>query len=167
MYDILYYVGYLMPYILFFITMYFLRNKQIYLVYYICGYFINLLLNVILKIIIKHPRPTENIHTFNSALSHGKYVGIDRFGMPSGHAQNIFFTTVYIYLVLQNDWILLTYLLLALFTSYTRITYKRHYLMQVIIGSIIGIFLGYLFYYSASKNIMGILKYKKDDNALF
>ena len=133
-----------------------------------------LILNIILKGLIQEPRPSFDSEKVKLATNYyaKKYffqngIPFNMFGMPSGHAQNIFFTTVYIYLVLQNDWILLTYLLLALFTSYTRITYKRHYLMQVIIGSIIGIFIGYLFYYSASKNIMGILKFKKDDNALF
>jgi membrane-associated phospholipid phosphatase len=48
---------------------------------------------------------------------------------------------------------------------YQRINSKQHSLFQVVIGGIIGIILGYYFYQFAFKNLQGISKMKKDDNA--
>jgi membrane-associated phospholipid phosphatase len=157
-------ISYLLPYLIFFVSIFLLQKKTRYLIYYILGYFINILLNILLKITIKLPRPTEDIVTFNSAISQGKNISIDKFGMPSGHAQNIFYSTVFIYLVLHNNAILTIYLLLSFLTSYLCII-DNHTIIQTLFGCIIGILVGYLIYYSATKNIMGILRCKKDDNA--
>ena len=85
--------------------------------------------------------------------------------MPSGHAQNVFYSVTFILFALQNLSITSIYLLIAILTSYQRIKYNMHTLLQIICGSIIGILFGYLFYIGSLKKIVGILNYKNDDNA--
>ena len=118
------------PLILYFLSTYLLWDKDNLFFYYNVGIFVNLVLNLILKGLIQEPRPSEDPKTFRLALSHGKRFlfkdGIphDIFGMPSGHAQSVIFSTVFIYLALKNTKILLFYLTISVFTMFHRI-YKR------------------------------------------
>jgi cellulose synthase/poly-beta-1,6-N-acetylglucosamine synthase-like glycosyltransferase len=54
------------------------------------------------------PRPSEDADRFNLALTHGRRfifksgVPFDVFGMPSGHAQMVFYSTTFVYLSLKN-----------------------------------------------------------------
>ena len=77
----------------------------------------------------------------------------ERFGMPSGHSQETAFSFIYIMMVLQNTKITLLYLIIMLFTMFQRIYTKRHFIVQVFVGGSIGLFMGYFFYYLASKSI--------------
>ena len=105
------------PVILYFLSIYLLRDKNNLLFYYIIGAFVNAILNLILKGIFQQPRPSEDYDKFNLALKNGKRfifkngVPLDVFGMPSGHAQAALYSTVFIYLALQKTNILYLYLL--------------------------------------------------------
>jgi membrane-associated phospholipid phosphatase len=158
-------IGQFTPNILFIISCYLLWNKKILLNYYIIGFFISAILNLFLKGIIKQPRPSEDIKLINIAINNGKRFGFDIYGMPSGHAQLSFYTTIFIYLALKNVKITILFLLLSLLTFYQRIKYKNHTINQVIAGSIIGTMLGYFVYYISTQKIKGKLISKSDDNA--
>ena len=50
-------------------------------------------------------------------------------------------------------------------TSWQRIKYKNHTLLQVICGAAVGLITGYVTYLFGMKNLIILLKYKKDDDA--
>ena len=158
-------IGYLGPQILLIISIFVLYLKQNYLFYYIIGLLLNSIINFILKTIIQQPRPSEDLNIFNIAKTHGKRYGFDYYGMPSGHAQSAFFSTIFVYLVLKNTYLTSFYLLISLMTLFQRVKYKNHTTMQVIFGSFFGLLFGYLSYIIAGDQIRGKIKSKKDDNA--
>jgi membrane-associated phospholipid phosphatase len=159
------YIGYLGPFILLISTILLLKNKTTLLVYYTIGYVLNSGLNIVLKSLIQHPRPSEDLHIFNASISQGKRIGFDAYGMPSGHAQSAFYSVGFICFALGNPIITTIYLALALNTCYQRVKYKNHTLLQVICGGIVGVTVGFTSYFLSSKKTMGLIKYKKDDNA--
>ena len=158
------------PLVLFVYSLYLLWNKSNLLYYYICGIFFNAILNIVLKGLIKEPRPSEDPKLFNIALKHSlrfKFINgypHDIFGMPSGHAQSTFFSTIYIYLALKDVKISIIYLIISLLTMYQRVLFKDHTVLQVLAGALVGILFGGFIYIMARQNIMGKLRAKKDDD---
>jgi membrane-associated phospholipid phosphatase len=158
-------IGYLGPQLLFFASIYLLFDKLTSLSVYFVGFFLNILLNTILKSLIQEPRPSEDKRLFNLEILNGKRIGHDRYGMPSGHAEGVFYSTAFIFLTLKNKWIGLIYLLISLITSYQRVAYKNHTFAQVLIGGTIGLFMGFFFFYYGNHILKGKLREKPDDNA--
>jgi membrane-associated phospholipid phosphatase len=119
---------------------------------------------------IKEPRPLEDPKLFNIALKHSirfKFINgypHDIFGMPSGHAQSAFFSTIFIYLALKDIKITIGYLIFALLIMYQRVLFKDHSFLQVFAGAIVGILFGGFIYFMARQRITGRLRQKKDDN---
>jgi membrane-associated phospholipid phosphatase len=158
------------PTILFVETIYLLWNKSYSLMYYSYGFFLSLILNVVLKGIFQQPRPSEDPKLFNIALKNGtrfKFInGIphDIFGMPSGHAQAVIFTTLFIHLTLKNRYLTSSFLIISLLTMYQRVKYDYHTVFQVIAGAIVGALFAYFIHYMSYKKIIGKIMSKKDDN---
>jgi membrane-associated phospholipid phosphatase len=163
------YLGGFGPIILFFSTIYLLWNKQNLLFYYTVGFFSNSLLNIILKGIIQQPRPLEDEKLFNLALKNANKdifkngIPFDVFGMPSGHAQAVLFSTVFIYLALKKTNILLFYLLISAFTMVQRIYNNYHTLFQIIIGDIVGALFAWFVFHLAQQKLKGRIREKRDD----
>jgi membrane-associated phospholipid phosphatase len=159
------------PTILFLTSIYLLWDKNTALFYYTFGFFINMLLNLGVKGVLKEPRPDIDETNFKLLLTHGQRFIIknglpyDIFGMPSGHTQSCFFSTIYIYLTIQNYRMLLIYLLLCLSTIYQRIAYNHHTLLQVIMGGTVGAFFGYITFYLYSQSLKGKIDERSDDYA--
>ena len=157
------------PIILILPSMYLLRNKNNLLFYYTVGVFIDNILNLILKGLFLEPRPSIDKKTFDLALKHGNRflfkdgIPYDIFGMPSGHSQSLFFSTVFIYLSLKKNNITYIYLAISLLTMIQRVVYNHHTVLQVIVGAAIGSAVGYLFYYLATENVKGLIREKLDD----
>ena len=90
------------PIILIFLSWYLLWDNKKLFVYYTIGIFINAILNIILKGIIQEPRPLFDAEKVKLATTHAKTffyqngIPFNIFGMPSGHAQTSFFTTIFI-----------------------------------------------------------------------
>lgn len=151
-------------------SLYLLWNKHNLFYYYLFGIFLNSILNLVLKGIIKEPRPLEDPKLFNIALKHSvrfKFINgypHDIFGMPSGHAESAFFSTVFIYLALKDIKITLIYFFISLLIIYERVLLKDHSILQVIVGSLVGILFGSFIYYMARQKIIGKLIAKKDDD---
>jgi membrane-associated phospholipid phosphatase len=167
--KILDYIGFFGPQILLFVSIILLKNKSTLLYIYLLGMFLSMIINYGLKGLIREPRPSEDVHIFNMELNssnlNGKRLGFDRFGMPSGHAQSVFFSTAFIYFALKNVKISLFYLLISLNTLYQRVKYKNHSIGQVIIGSLVGSVIAYAFFRYAKHILKRELKEKPDDDA--
>lgn len=157
------------PMILFFFSLYLLRDKRNLFFYYVVGIFCNSILNIVLKGIIQEPRPEEYLKQFNTAVTHGKGIifkdGMiyNLFGMPSGHSQSVLFSTLFIYLSLKNTNILFFYLFISLITMFQRVYFNYHSTFQVFVGAICGAVFGYIFYFLAKENIVGKITEKMDD----
>ena len=96
-------------------------------------------------------------------VTNGAIISFDKFGMPSGHAQNCGFSLAFITLVFNNPFITTIYLIISLISIMQRYIYNNHTVLQLIIGFIIGLIAGYITYLFGSKHIMGNIKTKKDD----
>ena len=158
-------LGYFGPNLLLIGSIFLLLDKKTYLYIYLIGFLFNIILNLILKGIIQQPRPEEDRRLFNLEILSGKRIGYDRYGMPSGHAQTVFYSTIFIYLVLKDVRISLLYLFISFLTFCQRIKFNNHTLEQVIVGSFVGSGMGYLVYQYGKNILKGKLSLKMDDNA--
>lgn len=162
-------VGKFGPVLLFMPSVFLLWNKKILLNYYVLGYFSNIVFNMILKGIFKEPRPFENPKLFQLALKkrmedgNMSLIDMNIFGMPSGHAQMVFYSTMYIHFALKNFYITTCYFIISFITMYQRVNTNMHTILQVIAGAIVGIFFSYGVFYFSQKNISGNIRSKKDD----
>ena len=86
----------------------------------------SIILNQILKNYIKEERPIPS----------------STYGMPSGHAQMMWFIVFYNMNEINNINLQIFLFLSALFISYDRIHREKHSIKQVIVGSIIGSLFG-------------------------
>jgi len=169
--NILYELGQYGPFILIFLSWYLLWNNKNLLFYYTIGIFINSILNIILKGIFQQPRPTIDNKKVNLVKLHAKQnffrngIPFDIFGMPSGHAQSTFFTTVYIYLALKQINLLYIFLFFSILICFQRVKFDYHTISQVIVGAIVGSAFGYVVYTTAREKMKGTIKEKPDDDA--
>ena len=159
------------PIILFALSVFLLRNKCNLLFYYIIFYVIGLILNIILKGIIQQPRPSIDKKTFDLMIKNkeryiSKYgVPYDIYGMPSGHSQSVLFSTIFIYFAFHNIKLTIIYLLISIITVSQRVIENHHTVLQVIVGSMFGLIIGYVSYEMAKIKMAGKLTNKKDDYA--
>ena len=159
------YIGLYAPIILFILTLFLLRNMKTYLQFFVIGFILNNILNVILKLIIKEPRPNDELKAIEIGVVNGARIGFDKFGMPSGHAQNCGYCSSFITLVLNDHFITTLYALITIISLFQRYLYINHNILQLVVGTFVGIGFGYLTYLLGNKYITGNIKMKKDDNA--
>jgi membrane-associated phospholipid phosphatase len=159
------YLAVLAPILLSFITVLLLLYKQKYLKFFIIGIILNTILNCLLKIVIKEPRPSEDIKIIEIGVVNGHRISFDKFGMPSGHAQMCGFMLAFITMVYKSPIISGFYLIVTILTLFQRYLFKNHSIFQLLIGLTIGILFGYNTYIFAHDYIRGEIKEKEDDNA--
>jgi membrane-associated phospholipid phosphatase len=135
-----------------------------YLIFFVSGFILNNILNIILKLLFKEPRPTQDQKAIEIGVVNGARIGFDKFGMPSGHAQNCTYCLIFTTMALNEPFITALYLLITLISLFQRYLYNNHTALQIIIGIIIGSSFGYMIYIFAQKYITGNIKMKKDDN---
>jgi len=159
------YLGYNGPYLLTFLTVVILLWHKLFTLFafFTIGYGFNSLINFFIKGIVKEPRPSEDkdVHTLHRIT--GSRISIDKYGMPSGHAQHAFYSTILIWFSLKQVWLTLFFLIISLNTLRQRIKYKNHTLKQVVAGSIVGSIVGYIVFLLSQKNLAGSLKVRADD----
>ena len=158
------YIGLYAPLILFIISLLLLRNLQRYLQFFVSGFILNNILNIILKLTIKEPRPTTDQKAIEIGVVNGARISFDKFGMPSGHAQNCGFCLAFITMAINDPFVTALYLLTSVISLFQRYLYNNHTILQLIIGFTIGCGFGILVYGLGSKHIMGNIKMKKDEN---
>ena len=144
--NAIYHLGVSGPYIIFIYALYVLRNKNNYLSVYCIGFVINIIINLLLKAIIRQPRPSYDKPEINIIDALGKYPPFNVYGMPSGHAQLISFTLYYLFLVTKSYNVFWITLILLTITGYQRVLSTKHTLLQVFVGTILGLLIGYFFY---------------------
>jgi membrane-associated phospholipid phosphatase len=169
--NILYELGAYGPVALIFLSWYLLWDNSNLFFYYTIGIFFNAVINLILKGIIQQPRPVFDSKTIMLASVHTKEqfystgIPFDIFGMPSGHAQASFFSTVFIYLSTRHDNTAYLYLASTLLSCYQRYSSNYHTIFQLVIGAILGSGFAYFVYQLARDKIKGRIREKPDDNA--
>ena len=133
------------PLFLFFVSVWQLVHWPRALWFFLVGSIVNVCTNLLLKGILQQPRPDKDQRVLEIALYHGERFSVDKYGMPSGHAQYCGFALAFITLALQRPLLSVAYWLLTLVTAYQRYLYNNHTLLQIIIGLGIGIGMGLLF----------------------
>jgi membrane-associated phospholipid phosphatase len=141
--------------------------------YYLIGAAITMVLNIALKIIIKQPRPKHDKPDFNFVIenSESERKRYDKYGMPSGHAQIMCYTLVFVAYALWGRryyWLIMATLsLLTINTLMKRVLDNNHSVSQIAAGSMVGSLIGVTMYYMVKSKLKGSMKAKEDDNALF
>ena len=166
-------VGKYGPGLIFIISIYLLYKNPILVTTYTIGYVLNILFNFLLKGIFRLPRPNENMKKFEAEMRLNKYMNLNRFGMPSGHAQSMLYSLVFVSFALLNvknkvkgintsqNWIALM-VLLSIITLAQRVHFLWHSFAQIFVGSIIGALIGYVFFYYAQIRNRGSLNKKEE-----
>lgn len=132
-------IGFYGPVILAITNIYYLFYRKTYLYAYILFLIINSFINRILKEIIREPRPNNQRFMIFENKD-------DIYGMPSGHAQSIFYSTTFLYLTTASYYLLIISLFVCALTIYQRFHFRRHTLKQLFIGSLVGIGIGSFIY---------------------
>lgn len=112
-----------------------LTKRPTYIALYILFLWLNSELNKLLKLWFREERPSNPIH-FSSVE---KYSGVQFYGMPSGHAQSVGFSVVFLS-VLEGYYSWWLYIIAAIMglTCIQRWKYRRHTVEQIIVGLFFG-----------------------------
>ena len=129
------FMGSNMHYIIFIITLFLLQKYTTVFLFYCIGFIISTCINICLKLIIQQPRPIASYEYQNSFTQ--------KYGMPSGHSQFCGFSLVYICLHQKTFTSYMVYSILSFITLLQRFVSQNHTLLQIVVGFIIGCFIGY------------------------
>ena len=140
-------IGFYGPLLLVFINSMYLWYRIKYLISYLLFLLLNSLSNILLKKLIQEPRPYGQIY-FNEYDKESVY---DKYGMPSGHAQSIGYSTTFMYLVAQSPTILIVSSFIGSLTLYHRLKYRRHTIFQLLMGLLIGFMFAQVSYNNLAK----------------
>lgn len=113
-------------------------NRFFWIWVYILLYVMNYQLIFFLQKLLQDPRPTNGKQFIESEFHNS-----EAYGMPSGHTQTVFFSLVFFYMVTRSILGLLIMLFIAICTVSQRLIYRKHTVLQIIVGGIIGSILGY------------------------
>ena len=130
-------IGFFAPIILFTLSIIVLWSHIKYLNVYLIFFFLNMLLNKNLKQLIGEPRPGK-VTEQNIYKKYENTSGAEIYGMPSGHAQSVIFSTIYTYLVTKSNNILIGSGFISSLSLVQRYRFKRHSIKQLIVGSLLG-----------------------------
>jgi membrane-associated phospholipid phosphatase len=138
-------IGFFGPMILFALTIIMLWGRFKYINVYLIFILFNTVLNKILKNTIKSSRPGK-LNENTVYKTHENESGADKFGMPSGHAQSVSFSTLYVYLVTKSKNLLIVSSFISALTLIQRYRSKRHSMNQLLVGVIVGSCVAYTSY---------------------
>jgi len=139
--SIVEFVGFNGPYIISAITAVRLFGRLQYLVAFIISRFTDQQINNLLKNIIKQERPSDG-----KSYGKEKYLGAQKYGMPSGHAESCFFALSFLYFTTNSTPLLILTGSIAVLTLYQRWSSRKHTVEQLLAGSLVGTFTGFLSY---------------------
>lgn len=139
------------PFLLGIIMVAHLIRQPKYAIFYVVCSVANNAFNRVLKQMYKQPRP--HILTYDKTYD-------DYYGMPSGHAQHILFTLVFLVLVRPSwivFWLCLTVGVVGLMERYVN---RRHTIEQLFVGGIIGAAVGFVSVFAFRKLLFFLEKEK-------
>ena len=136
-------IGHYGPAILFVITSYSLFERHIYLFVFVVGFILNSFMNLFLKQLFREPRPKDPLPFIDS----NNLIGNNYYGLPSGHAQSVFFSLTFLYLTNNSIFMLYIMSCITVITIYQRWKYRRHTIKQLIIGSFVGSLFAWIIIY--------------------
>ena len=99
-------------------------------------------LNELIKITLKQSRPTGSIDVFETKEYNKEEPHY--YGMPSGHMQNGSYSYFIGIRIIKNMYYIIFGGILMIMTFIQRYTYKKHTILQLIIGTMIGFFIAEL-----------------------
>ena len=135
-------VGHYGPFIIILLSIYEFFYRKVYLYVYLLLIFVNSTINSILKNIFQIPRQTKQV--FFSKYEN--FEGVNAYGMPSGHAQSIAFSSTFLYLGQVNSYVLILTLFISCLTLIQRYKYRRHTLIELCVGLFLGTSIGIIAY---------------------
>jgi membrane-associated phospholipid phosphatase len=138
-------LGFFGPVILFILTIIMLWGRFKYINVYLIFKLFNTILNNVLKNVIKSPRPG----TPDEYMIYRTYENTsenDKYGMPSGHAQSVSFSTLYLYMVTKSKNLLIGSSFISALSLIQRFRFKRHSIKQLLIGLLVGSSFAYISY---------------------
>ncbi len=175
-------IGVLGPYILIALSCIYLwiHQKITYLQYFGAGSVLNLLINSLVKKLLKEPRPKEDllvaadISPYEFGLSDtGKRQGLDRYGMPSGHAQTTAFTLAFMAPIFESmsnstsvsvfSPMFALYVAVATVTVVQRVACYHHTAAQIVVGLMLGGVTGVAAWCMAKRRTKKVIRAKDDD----
>jgi membrane-associated phospholipid phosphatase len=115
------------------------------------------------------PRPCFDTRQVQLALKNNKRflykdgLPYDLFGMPSGHASGVIFSTLFVYFALRKTNWLYVYLVISFIVISERVVYNHHTISQVVVGSFLGVLLAYGMFELAQRKMKGRIREKPDD----
>ena len=139
-------IGYIGPLIILLINIYSFFYRKPYLFAYLISIFVNSLINSTLKSIYQIPRQSNQIYF----SKYENFEGVNAYGMPSGHAQSVSFSTMYLYLAQVNSYFVIISLFICCLTFIQRYKYRRHTAIELLVGSFIGICFAYIVFHSTT-----------------
>lgn len=138
------YITYLGDGIMFgiFIIVSFFRNKLLSLTFVVSGILTLVLAQFFKKVVFSGtPRPVELIGADSLYLIEGvKMAHWNSF--PSGHTTTAFAIATVLILQIQNKWVQLLLLLVAMLAGFSRVYLSQHFVADILAGSLLGIFIG-------------------------
>ena len=112
-----------------------LWKRPAFVVLYVVFFWLNQLLNPLLKLTFREERPSNPIPFSN----HERYKGAHFYGMPSGHAESVGFSFVFLLLLEgYRSWWLYVVGMIMMVTCIQRWKYRRHTVEQIIAGLFFG-----------------------------
>lgn len=132
-------IGFFGPIITSCITFLHLLYLPKYLVSFLIFFVVNMGVNRWLKLWLRHSRPANG-----KSILGESYNGADEYGMPSAHAQTVFYSTIYLYFAKDSiNWLFIG-VCIGIITMYQRWSYRRHTIPQLIAGMSIGSMIAYI-----------------------
>jgi membrane-associated phospholipid phosphatase len=140
--TILDFIGFNGPLILSGIACVLMFKKAGFLLTYFVFLGLCIFISKIIKHILKEPRPTRPLAYFANE-SH-LYSNEETYGMPSAHATLAAFSVTYFYLFLGKwtDPVFIVSVMIWGLTLYQRWKYRRHTILQLIAGTVLGLTVG-------------------------
>ncbi len=163
--TLFHYVGVYAPIVLIIGSVFYFWQKQTYLIVFLGGLAVNNIINLALKMWIQEPRPKNDSKAIEIGVTHGVRFGPDKFGMPSGHAQNCLFCLVYLMQSVDNLWIPIFAILLTFLSIAQRFIQHNHTILQLGVGALLGAAIGFQTHCYANQLIQGNLDRRRDDDA--
>jgi len=128
-------IGFYGPWIIAICVIVALWKRPVFVVLYVVFFWLNSLLNSLLKLLFREERPSNPI--LFSKLE--RYAGAHFYGMPSGHAESVGFS--FLFLLILEGWRSLWLYpigMIMIVTCIQRWKYRRHTLEQIMAGLFFG-----------------------------